>query len=183
MTKCFKGDLTSPSKGDSTPCLTCNKPVTENSFKCIWCERLQHSECLKINTKQYPSLTDLLTNIVFFCSECLHKLPSALLAYDRTNEACDSIEKKIDPVEASLSNKFASLADQLSDLSSKLSHSTQDLNIEIVGEDQPFNQELPSLSVESIASMTASIVSEEKEKKKSGSWTQLLRANINRLIS
>ena len=158
-----------PSKGDSTPCLTCNKPATENSFECIWCERLQHSDCLKINVKQYSGLSDLPTNIVFFCSECLCKLPSTLLSYDRTNEACERIEKKIDSVEVTLSNKFASLADQLSNLSSKLSHGAQELSSEMAGEDQPLNQESPCqtpLSVESIASMTASIVSEEKEKEK-----------------
>ena len=69
-------------------------------------------------------------------------------------------------MEVSLSNKFASLADQLSDLSSKLSHGAQESNIEMTGDDLPLSQESSSLSVESIASMTASIFSEEKEKDK-----------------
>jgi len=69
-------------------------------------------------------------------------------------------------VEVSLSNKFASLADQLNDISTKLSHGTKELNTEMAVDELPLSQETPSLSVESIASMTASIVSEEKERDK-----------------
>jgi len=78
------------------------------------------------------------------------------------NEACESIKKKIDSVEALLSNKFASLAGQLSNLSSKLSYGTQDLSLKWL---EKTNQS-PSLSAESMASMTAYTVSEEKEKEK-----------------
>jgi len=119
------------------------------------------SECLKINAEQYSGLRDLPTNIIFFCSECLHRLPEAVLAF---NEACKSIEKKINSIEESLSNKFTSLADQLSDLSSKISYDLQEPNTEMAGEDLPPSQRYPSLSVELIVSMTASIVSEEVEK-------------------
>ena len=62
-----------------------------------------------------------------------------------------------------LSNKFAILAGQLNDLSSKLSHGMQELSV------QPSNQESTcqtTLSTESIASMTVSILSEEKQKEK-----------------
>jgi len=63
-----------------------------------------------------------------------------------------------------LSNKFASLAHQLNDLSSKLSHGMQELNV------QPSNQEAirtcqAILLAKSIASMTASILSEEENQK------------------
>jgi len=106
--KRLRDESTSPSKGDCTSSI-------DNSFECIWCEGIQHSDCLKINAEQFSGFKDLPTNIIFFCSECLRKLPGALLAYDRTNEACESIEKKIDSVEVSLSKKFANLADQLSE--------------------------------------------------------------------
>ena len=62
-----------------------------------------------------------------------------------------------------LSNKFAILAGQLNDLSSKLSLGMQELSV------QPSNQESTcqtTLSTESIASMTVSILSEEKQKEK-----------------
>jgi len=123
-----------------------------------------------MTAEQYSSLHDLPLNIVFFCSECVRKLPSALLAYDKTNETCESIEKKIDSVEITLSNKFAALADQLTDLSSKLSNGVQDLNDEMAAEDQSPCQEFPCqspLSVKSIASMTASMhrLRRERERK------------------
>ena len=146
--KHFRGESTSPSKGDqegdSSTCLTCDKTVSENSFECIWCERVQHSECLKINAEQYSGLRDLPTNIVFFCSECLHRLPGALLAFDGMSEVCENIEKKIDSIEESLSNKFASLADQLNDLSTKISCNEQESTTEMAGEDLPPSQGSPS---------------------------------------
>jgi len=119
MTKRLRGESTSPTKGETTPCLTRNKPITDESLECIWCEQWQHRDGVKMTAEQYSNLRDLPLNIVFFCPECVRKLPSALLAYDKTNEVCESIEKKIDSVETTLSNKFATLADQLTDLSSK----------------------------------------------------------------
>ena len=64
------------------------------------------------------ALSDISSNILFFCCLCLQKLPSALSAYDNVDMACSSMEKSIKSVEISLSNRFGSLTDQVSGLSS-----------------------------------------------------------------
>ena len=94
-------------------CTTCNEPAIEDAFECVWCERLQYSKCVKISPDQYSALSNVPSNIMFFCSLCLFRLPSALMAYNKTNETCSIIEDKLKSVEITLSNKFDSLTDQV----------------------------------------------------------------------
>ena len=69
-------------------CVACSEPVVEDALECIWCERWEHSKCIKISIDQYSVLSNLPSNIVFFCSQCVFKLPSALKAHDKFNETC-----------------------------------------------------------------------------------------------
>ena len=53
------------------------------------------------------------SNIVFFCTHCVYKLPSALMAYDKTKEACsvveDTITSKLKSLETTLTSSIPSL--------------------------------------------------------------------------
>ena len=80
----------------------------------------------------------------------------------------DTITTKLKTLETTLPNKFSTLTDQINEMSTKIN---QDTNIEMSADSSPQvnNQTLSSpsnLSVESIATMTASLMSEEKEKEK-----------------
>ena len=70
----------------------------------------------------------IISNNIFFCSPCLHKLPSALSAYDNVNEACSFMEKSIKSVETTLSNR---IGDQVKELSSKITNQVKELSSEI----------------------------------------------------
>ena len=83
-----------------------------------------------------------------------------------------SIEK-LKSVETALSNKFEALTSntttQVNDLSSKIIHGIQDMDTGMVIDNKSSKQGSSNrctLSVELIASMTASILSEDKEKEK-----------------
>ena len=160
-----------PERGDI--CVICNGPATDSDvLECVWCEGLQHRSCTEISVEKYAALSDLPSNIVFFCTHCAYKLPSALMAYDKTKEACsvveDTITSKLKSLETTLTNKFNALTDQVNELSTKMN---QESNIEMATDALPSTQAQVSsnqseLSVESIATMTASLMSEEKEKEK-----------------
>ena len=76
----------------------------------MWCERHQHRSCARICVDQFPALCDLPKNIVFFVNrECINELPTALITYDKTKEAC-GIKNKLKSVQDTLSNRFDSLA-------------------------------------------------------------------------
>jgi len=94
------------------------------------------------------------------------------MAYDKTKEACsvveDTITSKLKSLEITLTNKFSTLTDQINGLSTKMNHES---NIEMMTDAHPQTQaqapsNLNNLSAESIATMTASLMSEEKEKEK-----------------
>ena len=113
--------------------------------------------------------------LYFLCCECINKLPTVLVTYDKTKEACTTIENKLKPVQDTLFNKFDSLAETINDLSYQLNcHDVADLDNVSTVSSQPPKQELRStrlsskhpLSVKSIVSMTADIILEEKEKEK-----------------
>ncbi|XP_065911357.1 uncharacterized protein [Dysidea avara] len=165
--------LTSPETtpiNDCDTCITCDRPIVNDYLECVWCERHQHRSCARISV----DLCDLPKNIVFFCCECINKLPTALITYEKTKEACTTIENKLKSVQDTLSNRFDSLAETINDLSYQLNcHDVEDLDNVSTVSSQPPKQELSTrlsskhpLSVKSIASMTADIILEEKEKEK-----------------
>ena len=101
--------LTSPETtpiNDCDTCITCDRPIVNDYLECVWCERNQHRNCVRISVDQFPALCDLPKNIVFFCCECIYKLPTALITYDKTKEACTTIENKLKSVQDTLSNRF-----------------------------------------------------------------------------
>jgi len=63
-------------------CLVCQELANADVFECAWCEGHQHSQCTKISSEQCEVLSDVVSNIVFFCSTCIKWLPHALQSYD-----------------------------------------------------------------------------------------------------
>ena len=88
------------------------------------------------------------------------------MAYDNNKEACDVIETKLNSVQMELSNRFEDLTEKVNNL---VAYSEQEPETTMVVEDtQPSEQVInkKQVTVESIASKTAAIVSEEKEREK-----------------
>jgi len=67
-------------------------------------------------------MSDIPSNILFFCSVCLDKLSAALLSYDGINSACSSVEKSVKSMETKLSNRFDILSDHFKDFCSNDSY-------------------------------------------------------------
>ena len=88
------------------------------------------------------------------------------MAYDNTKEVCDVIETKLNSVQMDLLNRFEDLTEKVNNL---VSYSEQGPDTAMVVENtEPSEQVIHSkeVTVESIASMTAAIISEEKEREK-----------------
>jgi len=111
--KRYRGDSVSPNKSEINVCTSCNEPVHDDSMECIWCECLQHRSCVKISDDQYCVLANFPTNIVYFCTLCIHKLLDALIAFDKTDEVNSTVGKTLKSFEIQLSSKFDQLSDQI----------------------------------------------------------------------
>ena len=133
-------------------------------------ERHQHRSCARISV----DLCDLPKNIVFFFVVSVSINLLLPLSRMTTKEACTTIENKLKSVQDTLSNRFDTLAETINDLSYQLNcHDVEDLDNVSTVSSQPPKQELSTrlsskhpLSVKSIASMTADIILEEKEKRR-----------------
>ena len=113
-----RGESTSPSKLESNICTLCEKAVADgDSLECAWCEQLQHRSCAKISDDQYCVLVNHPTNLVYFCTPCTHKLPSALATSDIVDEVNATIDKALKSFELNLTNKFNGLSDQFQHVS------------------------------------------------------------------
>ena len=98
MPKCPRTE--SPSKNTPEVCTICSREATgDDVFECGWCESHQHSACLKISPDQSSALSNVVGNIVYFCSTCLAKVPMALLYYDE--QVC--VDQRLETVETKLS--------------------------------------------------------------------------------
>ena len=152
--------MSSKKQKEADNCLTCGEPTVEDLLECVWCEQWEHSKCVKISKDQCSALSNILNNVVFFCSQCLFKLPEALKAYEKSNATCSFAEDKLKSVEITLSNKFASLIDQLNELSTKISQSFHENDNNMVTDSSPPEQvNHSSRSPPSLDEITASVSS------------------------
>ena len=112
------GGNTPPKKKGKTKengaCLKCSKQLLEDedALECVWCDGVEHWECLQINI-------DLSNNIVF-CSQCVELFPVTLIEYVKCNEVHEVVDNKLDKFEVTLNTKFSVLKDELSSLSDKI---------------------------------------------------------------
>ena len=105
--KRLRGESTSPSKLESNICALCEKSVADcESLECAWCEQLQHRSCVKMSDDQYCVLVNHPTNLVYFCTPCTHKLPSALATLDIVDEVNTIVNKALKSLELNLTNKL-----------------------------------------------------------------------------
>ena len=113
------GNSASPAFSEEhNTCITCDKVKTDDSFEHIWCRNWQHRVCVKLSSGQYGALSDLPINIAFFCSNCIYKLPNALMAYENTMKLYDVIETKLNSMQMKLTNRFDALTEKVNNLDS-----------------------------------------------------------------
>ena len=134
--KRFRSGSISPLKVDLDKRVSCNEVASEDVLECSWCEHRVHRGCTKISPNQCTVLNEIVDNVLFFCSPCMHKLPSALKCYDTTAELQAAIDSKLTAKESAFSNKFADheakftkiVEDKLIDHEIKLNKMVEDFN-------------------------------------------------------
>jgi len=149
-------------------CLVCQEPATDDVFECVWCEGRQHSQCIKISSEQCNVLSNIVTNVVFFCSTCIKQLPHALQSYDYhgyVDSRLECIENQLSEVQ-STSNKLSELVNKVE---SQLCDNRKSL--ESLINDQSSDKSEPqlkpaSISEDSVTQIAYSLASEQKEKEK-----------------
>ena len=141
--KRFRSGSISPSKVDSDKCVLCNKVANEDVLECSWCERSVPRDCTKISPSQCVVIDeivdDVLLLLLLFCSPCMHKLPTALIFYDTTNELHTVIDSKLTTIESALSTKFTDheakltkiVEDKLADHEIKLNKMAEDIKYDL----------------------------------------------------
>ena len=140
--KRFRSGSISPSKVDLDKCVLCNKVANEDVLECSWCECSVHRDCTKISPSQCVAIDEifddvLLLLLLFFCSPYMHKLPTALIFDDTTNELHTVIDSKLTTIESVLSTKLTDhedkftkiIEDKLADHEIKLNKIVEDVNL------------------------------------------------------
>ena len=110
---------TSPVKINPEQCVICKEVAKDDVLECSWCECLVHGDCIKISSSQSTVLSEIVSNVLFFCPSCMHKLPTALSCFDKTSEIQFSIDSKFQSMEQSFTTKINSLGNQLKELEAK----------------------------------------------------------------
>ena len=67
-----KKEKSNESNLEEGACVTCTKRPSKDAdvLECVWCDGVQHRECLQISVDQYSSLADTPINIVFLFPVC-----------------------------------------------------------------------------------------------------------------
>ena len=99
--------------------MICKEVAKDDVLECSWCESLVHGDCIKISTSQSAVLSEIVSNVLFFCPSCMHKLPTALSCYDKTSEVQFAIDSKFSSMEKTFATKIDSRSNQLKELEAK----------------------------------------------------------------
>lgn len=160
----------SPSKNSLENCVVCSKKATEDVFECGWCESRQHSECAKISQDHCNVLSKVVRNIVFFCTNCLEKVPAALQYYEDqvyVDSRLESVESKLSEVHQSTERK---LSETIKTIESQLGDFRKEITATLVDNSLSAKQPDPStplnVSEDSVVQIAASVATEQKEKEK-----------------
>ena len=151
-----------PDKGNNH-CVTCKKKVTikDDGVECQWCEKWEHKICAKLSDDEYKILSDSSPHIIFFCSSCFPKVPSALSDY--TSQTIANFDSRLKEMESKLSGIFE-------DINAKLDDHYKKLEEKFVcrADDNMDSSPSPNAKTisDSVAPLTASLVTEQKEREK-----------------
>ena len=129
---------------------------------CHWCSQWERRTCANIKQSESVMLDYPSKNIFFFCSSCVVYLPNALSLFTNQYQPDEKFEIRLQSVEDKLSEKINNIEIKLQDY-----HKTV-LGAYDSSEESPHNQRLSRspISEDSIADITSSLTSEQKEKEK-----------------
>ena len=170
-------------------CVSCQKSVDDDYITCHWCSQWEHRTCANIKQSESVMLNSPSENIFFLCSSCIMNLPLALSSFTNQSELKEEIEAKLQSVEDKLSDKIINIEtklqsqldefciqpikNKLSDKIATIETKLQDYHKAILGAQDTSkgsfnNQRLPCspMSDDSVANITLSLSSEQKEKEK-----------------
>ena len=143
-------------------CVKCEKAVSDDCIMCRWCSQWEHRTCANINQSESVMLDSPPKNIFFFCSSCVVNLPIALGLFTNQSQLDEKLEIRFQSMEDILSEKINNIENRLQDY-----HKTV-LGAYDSSKEDPRNQRLSRspISEDSIANITLSLTSEQKEKEK-----------------
>ena len=58
--------MSSKKQKEADNCVSCDELTIKDPLECMWCERWEHSKCVKISKDQYLALSNIPRNVVFF---------------------------------------------------------------------------------------------------------------------
>jgi len=152
--------------GDS--CITCSQDVEENGVECNWCLRWEHCECAGISSNEYTVLSNSSSKIMFFCSICYTKVPFALKVKDEATNNHETLQKSLESINSNLSKLHSNVSEVAKNLGTQIDKH-QKTFAEVLADhpaDVPMQSAPPSLSEDSVAHITVSLATEQKEKEK-----------------
>jgi len=97
---------------DNEVCVSCKKVVEEEAVECYWCSNWQHIQCAKVSKSHYDMLNTCPDQIVFFCSVCIAKLPTALEKSSGSKDSRSAMDKQIEALQSQLTDLAAKVNDQ-----------------------------------------------------------------------
>ena len=158
-------------KSKDDECVVCFKPATNDILECVWCEGRQHRSCSQISVDVCNVLSNVVTNIVFFCTSCLKMLPVALKCFD-----CQSvIDSKVTSIDKSLLEIQQSekrLCELINKVETQLADHHKSMDSMLTGHvtglakaSGSVNANAP-ISPDSVEHIAISLVSEQKEKER-----------------
>ena len=151
-------------KSKDVECVVCSKPATDDILECVWCEGCLHRECAKIINDACKVLSDVVSNIVFFCTPCLQMLPVAL-KYHECQSYMDSKVSCIDKFLSEIQQCEKRLCELATKVESELAEHHKSMDT-MLSDHVTTNVSAPIITPESVEHIAISLVSEQKEKKR-----------------
>lgn len=145
-------------------CVSCQNAVSDDCIVCCWCAQWEHRTCANIKQSEFVMLESSSENILFFCSPCVIKLPQALSFFKNHSQLDEKFEARFQSMEDKLSQKITNIEAKLQDYHKAVQgvHDT----MEERSHSQMQEHSHSPISDDSVANITLSLTSEQKEKEK-----------------
>ena len=138
--------------------------INDDGIECQWCEQWEHKACAKLSDDEYKVLNNSSPNVIFFCSLCCPKVPCALSNYSNLSQTNANFNNRLKEMESKLSSIVDDINVKLDNHCKKLEEKFTSKIDDNMDSNPPLNTN--TISSESVASLTASLVAEQKEREK-----------------
>ena len=145
-------------------CVTCHNSISGDCIVCCWCEQWEHRACANIKQSEFVMLESPSKNILFFCSFCAINVPKTLTLFTNQSEFNGKFEAKFQSMENNLSQKITDIEAKLRDYHNTVLGACDTTERGLHSQLQEHSHS--PISDDSVANITLSLTSEQKEKDK-----------------